>query len=368
MTTLNVQGQSILNDVSATNLELTRLNVNGQSNLSDVSANNMELETLNSLNTTIGTLSVSGLATFSGISTDNFSVANGITSISGLATFSGGISADNFSVADTNGNTIIGGTLGVSGLATFSGISADNFSVADGITTITGELRPNGGIKCDIDKFVVADTTGNTTIAGTLGVSGLATFSGISADNFSVADGITTITGELRANGGIKCDIDKFVVADTTGNTTIAGTLNVSGLVTFNSNIISTRFKTIKPVDNRTSRLPTPTSPLSIIVATNVVLGGGTQVIFIETGGYRTTIGLGIYRIELINSDGNVVANFSCPHYFNATGGAGRQHYSFTFSSTLAAGTYSINFIRNTTGLIHDANSFLDISIMEMPY
>jgi hypothetical protein len=356
MTTLNVQGQSILNDVSATNLELTRLNVNGQSNLSDVSANNMELETLNSLNTTIGTLSVSGLATFSGISADNFSVANGITSISGLATFSGGISADNFSVADTNGNTIIGGTIGVSGLATFSGISADNFSVADGITTITGELRANG---ISADNFSVADTNGNTIIGGTLGVSGLATFSGISADNFSVADGITTITGELRPNG---ISADNFSVADTTGNTTIAGRL-VSGLATFNSKIISTRFKTIRPV-NTVSRFNSSTGT-EVIVATNVVLGGGTLVVFIQTGGYKTSTGLGTFAIRIMS--GNTVrTTYTCSHYFNVRNFHFR--WSRTFRSALAAGTYSINFTRNTTTLRHNADDPLNVTIMEMPY
>ena len=75
----------------------------------------------------------------------------------------------------------------------------------------------------DTDKFVVADTTGNTSIAGTLGtqVTTLSSTLGVT--------GATTLTGALNANGGIVCDTDKFVVADTTGNTSIAGTLGVTG-------------------------------------------------------------------------------------------------------------------------------------------
>jgi len=88
-------------------------------------------------------------------------------------------------------------------------------SLLTGATTVTGALAANGGITCDTDKFVVADTTGNTTIAGTLAVTGA-----------------STLTGALAANGGITCDTDKFTVADTTGDTTVAGTLGVTGVIT----------------------------------------------------------------------------------------------------------------------------------------
>jgi len=67
--------------------------------------------------------------------------------------------------------------------------------------------------------------TGDTTIAGTLGVTGA-----------------TTISGELQANGGFKCDTDRFVVENETGNTTIAGTLGVTGLATFSGGISGESF------------------------------------------------------------------------------------------------------------------------------
>jgi cytoskeletal protein CcmA (bactofilin family) len=58
---------------------------------------------------------------------------SGTLGVTGLATFSGGISGENFSVADGTGDTTIGGTLGVTGLATFTGgISGENFSVIGG--------------------------------------------------------------------------------------------------------------------------------------------------------------------------------------------------------------------------------------------
>ena len=67
----------------------------------------------------------------------------GTATVDGLLTASAGISADNFTVADTSGNTSIGGTVTVDGLLTANaGISADNFTVADtsGNTDIGGTL------------------------------------------------------------------------------------------------------------------------------------------------------------------------------------------------------------------------------------
>jgi hypothetical protein len=173
-----------------------------------------------------------------------------------------------------------------------NGLKVDTvFSVADttGDTVVAGTFAANGGLTCDIDKFVVADGTGDTTIAGTLAASGITatggSFSTGSTSNGTVspatatsgagktltvaggqgftsqnggaaylrggakgaggsADGIvyigdsstasvtigatgqtTTIAGPLALNEGFTCDTDKFIVADTTGNTTIAGTL-----------------------------------------------------------------------------------------------------------------------------------------------
>ena len=136
-------------------------------------------------------------------------------------------SADQFVVATTTATGESSGDLALDD-ANFraANIAASALGVT-GATTLTGALNANGGIVCDTDKFVVADTTGNTSIAGTLGVTGATTLSSTLG-----VTGATTLTGALNANGGILCDTDKFVVADTTGNTSIAGTLGVTGATT----------------------------------------------------------------------------------------------------------------------------------------
>jgi len=89
---------------------------------------------------------------------------------------------------------------------------------ATGTANVAGASALNGGLTMDTSAFSVADTSGNTQIAGTLGVTGA-----------------TTLVGALAGNGGITVDSTAFVVADTSGNTNINGTLIVTGAVTANS-------------------------------------------------------------------------------------------------------------------------------------
>ena len=45
------------------------------------------------------------------------------------------------------------------------------------------------------------------------------------------------VTGMTNLNGGLKCDTSRFVIHDTTGNTEIAGTLDVTGVTTSYDNL-----------------------------------------------------------------------------------------------------------------------------------
>lgn len=95
----------------------------------------------------------------------------------------------------------------IDGLTIKDGGIGESFTVS-GDFTVTGASALNGGITADTDAFVVADTTGNTTIT----------------------TGTLTVGGAAALNGGITADTNAFIVADTTGNTTITtGTLTVGG-------------------------------------------------------------------------------------------------------------------------------------------
>lgn len=93
----------------------------------------------------------------------------------------------------------------IAGACTFgggSGGSGATISTA-GAGTFDALLSANGGIAVDTSAFTVADTTGNTLIAGS-----------------------------LAANGGITCDSTAFTVANTSGDVATTGTLAVTGLST----------------------------------------------------------------------------------------------------------------------------------------
>ena len=89
--------------------------------------------------------------------------------------------------------------------------------------TVSGATVLNGGLTMDGTAFTVADTSGNVSTAGTLNVTGLVTLTGgIDAENFDVADGTgnTTIGGTLGVTG-----------------TSTLGVINASGLASLDAGI-----------------------------------------------------------------------------------------------------------------------------------
>jgi hypothetical protein len=105
-----------------------------------------------------------------------------------------------------------------------------------GASTLTGPLTANGGITADGGVFTVADTTGNTAVGGTLAVTGAATLSSTlnaqgaisdSNSNLSLNDNVD-VSGTLsvRANDNLIFDStdagenanDTYVVHDNANN------------------------------------------------------------------------------------------------------------------------------------------------------
>jgi hypothetical protein len=97
-----------------------------------------------------------GVNSITNIVNDTIALTQEANVISFSTEITGDVWGGNFSVT---GNETVGGTLGVTG-----------------VTTLTGSLNANGGITGD--NFVVADTTGNTSIGGTLGVTNTTTLTG----------------------------------------------------------------------------------------------------------------------------------------------------------------------------------------------
>jgi hypothetical protein len=125
----------------------------------------------------------------------------GILDVTGAAGVDGNfdVATNKFTVQAATGNTLVAGTLGVTGNTTLSTVD------------VTGLASLDGGIDVD-GAFTVSDTTGNISTSGDLGVTGTSTL------------GVINASGLASLDGGIDVD-GAFTVADSTGNVSTTGTL-----------------------------------------------------------------------------------------------------------------------------------------------
>ena len=127
--------------------------------------------------------------------------------------------ASKFTVASASGNTLIAGTLGVTGATNLSSLITSGAATiggalnVTGATTLTGNLSVPGNLAVtgnfavNTNKFTVAASSGDTVIAGTLGVTGGVTASGnlsalgtVGGNGLSI-NGNAGITGDLNISG-----------------------------------------------------------------------------------------------------------------------------------------------------------------------
>ena len=123
--------------------------------------------------------------------------------------------------ATFNNNLVVEGTLDSDGDFEV-GASKFNVVAASGNTQIDGTL--------DVDGVATLDT--NTTVGGTLGVTGATTLSSTLA-----VTGVGSFSTAVGIDGNFDINTDKFTVAASSGNTVIAGTLNIGSLNTAASDV-----------------------------------------------------------------------------------------------------------------------------------
>ena len=148
------------------------------------------------------------------------------------------IATDKFKVAGASGDTLIAGTLGVTGATTLSstlGVVGD-FDIGPVGGRTFEVTADDGSLAIASNKFNVAGASGNTLIAGTLGVTGATTLS----STLAVSSDMTVNTNKFKVtavDGSLAIATDKFNVAGASGNTLIAGTLGVAGATTLSSTV-----------------------------------------------------------------------------------------------------------------------------------
>jgi hypothetical protein len=124
-----------------------------------------------------------------------------------------------------SGAATFGGALTVTGAATFTGGTTFN----GGITLGAGDDligSSTSDITFNTNKFTVAGATGNTVVAGTLGVTGVGTFTAESVHNGGLTDGTATLDGSGVWTGVASLTVDNVVVngndiSSSSGNLTL---------------------------------------------------------------------------------------------------------------------------------------------------
>ncbi len=233
-------------------------------------------------NTTIsGTLGVTGATTLSStLSVANNATISGTFTVTGNTTLNSNVtlvgsntaatelfrirnasSTDRFVVDSANGNTSISGTLGVTGATTLSStLGVTGATTLSSTLSVTGNTTLNSNVTLvgsntastelfriqnasAADRFTVDSANGNTSISGTLGVTGATTLSStLSVTGATTLNSNVTLIGSNTANEELfrirnASSADRFVVDSANGNTGISGTLTVTGNTTLNSNV-----------------------------------------------------------------------------------------------------------------------------------
>ena len=163
--------------------------------------------------------------------------------------------ASKFTVASASGNTLIAGTLGVTGATNLSSLITSGAATiggalnVTGATTLTGNLAVPGNLavtgnfEVNTNKFTVAAASGDTVIAGTLGVTGAVTASG----NLSTSGVLGGNSLSILGNAGIIGDLN------ISGDTTI-GNAGTDTLAIRSDNITVPNLTTV-PVDLATDKV-----------------------------------------------------------------------------------------------------------------
>jgi hypothetical protein len=195
-------------------------------------------------------------------------------------------------------------------------------------TQLLGLVNANGGIAVDTDKFTVAgDGTGNTLIAGTLGVAGESTLaSAIVSDLTDNRIVIAGTAGAIEDDSNFTFDGTTFTVGATTitqanGNTLVGGTLETQGLATLNTAVVENLTNNRIVIAGSTSNLEDD-SKLTFD-GTTFTVTSATQITGVATVTGQLNVDnirLDANTISTTNTNGNIVLTPNGTGYVTISG------------------------------------------------
>jgi len=232
----------------------------------------------------------------------------------------------------------IGGGYGASGLSVSSAgaLSMDGALVVLGASTLAA-VAASGDLVIATDKFSVASASGNTVIAGTLGVAGMGSFDGgisVESGKLAVTNGGNGVTMDGNLSVALTSSLAKVTVSSTLNVTGMSslGMLGASGAASFASTVGVTGASTFANVSNAFNAL-------SVSGSNGLAVAGPSSLVG----------AVGITGILSANSPSNVMNGLS------VTGSNGLS----VSSNLLVAGNATVNgdlYVKGATTYIQTDN------------
>ena len=285
-------------------------------------AGTTQIEGLTTINDNVdinGNADISGTSTLGNVVTitDTTGASTGNSfSASGALQVAGGASiAEDLAVGQdfkVYGNFEVDGNVVQKGNQEFRGrVEFTKNETASRLTDNCAIMVPQGGIAVYEDSYFGEDVffgPDQGTTVSIFGATGNVTATGtVTAATLSATTGnISTVntTSNVNVGGSIIVNSTKFIVAGTTGNTDIAGTLDVTG----NTTVVGTLnvqsgvdFDTTLNVDGATTFNSTITQNSTSLFRDNVVLQGASKTLKLNNGSGTT-------KVELQSTTGNITA------------------------------------------------------------
>ena len=272
-----------------------------------------------------GSLSVGGTVAYTGGATFNANLilVGSDTAATEYFKVQNGSAVDKFVVDSASGNTTIAGTLGVTGASTLSG----NTTVG-GTFGVTGATTLSSTLSAGASTLTSLGVTNNATVGGTLGVTGATTLSStLGVTGAATFSSTAAITGDLSVN------TNKFNVTAASGNTTIAGTLGVTGATTLSSTLGVTGAATF---NSTTSFIGASTFSSTVGIAGDLAINTNKFNVTAASGNTSIAGTLGVSGATTLSSTLGVTGATTLSSTLGVTGAA-------TFSSTVSSlGDFSV--------------------------
>ena len=143
--------------------------------------------------------------------------------------------ASKFTVASASGNTAIAGTLGVTGATNLSSLATSGAATIGGALNVTGATTLTGNLAVPGNLAVTGTSTltGATAVTGTLGVAGASTLASVGVTGAATVGTTLGVTGATTlASVGVTGAATVGTTLGVTGNTTLSGDLAANGNTT----------------------------------------------------------------------------------------------------------------------------------------